>query len=148
MLCSVAVQAGLKAREPRQLLLVDEPREWQPNITLHRDGDSAPELRVVLKISDAKVREKIDPDFDGLEWVFALVPVGPGDEWTRVAMTHQPERSQTGIVDVYEGRLADSDVAAIAQRGIALALDTNVGTIWLQRRNENWRPVQKLEEPR
>jgi hypothetical protein len=109
---------------------------------------TAPFLSIEVTVDDRQVRTQ-HRGFDGFERAFALVPrqSDGGTKWTRVELAYRGT-SQRGYialypVDLYEAsslRLTDSDRALVSSLGIAVGLDTNVGTVWAQNYGDNFRP--------
>jgi hypothetical protein len=115
-----------------------------PTIGNHAEVDV---LQVEVKVNDARLRQQLS-SFDGFERVFALVPmrVESGEvKWNRIDLGkfHQ---ERTGFfmqefLDVHSSHqpLRGIDAEAIREHGIAIGLDTNVGTVWAQSPGENFR---------
>ncbi len=110
----------------------------------------SPVITVQLRVTDSTLRQR-HPRFDGFERPFALVPgaAGGGVRWVRVPLVFR-HTTRTGYygqtpVDVYElgpSRLADlADLDRVESLGVAVGLDTNIGTLWAQDPGQNYRPV-------
>jgi hypothetical protein len=132
------VHRWVTASEPRGLA--------PPQVTAERS-----ELQVTMQVNDRFVKAAL-PGFDGLERPFALVPRQRTGEltWERVPLTfagtdtsgvhglRNPEH-QTRIDRYLAVGVFDVDTDAIRSHGIALGMDTNVGTVWAQAPGENLR---------
>lgn len=112
--------------------------------TQFRDQSS---LGVRVKVDDARLRQQFD-GFDGLERPFALVPKEENGAvtWERHPLTYRgPGREGfygERKVDQYElDALQNVDRRALEQYGVAVGLETNVGTLWAQDPGDN----QKVE---
>jgi hypothetical protein len=107
-------------------------------------------MAITVKVDDDAVRRQAD-GFDGMERPFALVPreVNGQVQWNRVDLGYLGSRLESPngrkIVDEYmsTGML---DPAAARKYGIAVGLDTNVGTLWLQEPGKNI-PVKPCDQP-
>jgi hypothetical protein len=108
----------------------------------------APVMTVELRVEDSTLRQR-RPRFNGLERPFALVPQaleGGATRWVRVPLTYQ-HTARAGYygqiaVDVYSlgpARVADLDT--LERLGVAVGLDTNVGTLWAQDPGANFVPA-------
>ncbi len=92
-------------------------------------------LTVRTSVEDSVVREK-RPAFDGLERAFALVTVVENGQSRTVRLelpyAHTRRAGYYGqrVIDVYEATVR-LDALAV-ERGVAVGLDTNVGTVWAQ----------------
>lgn len=103
---------------------------------------------VKLDVTDAYVKQQFD--YDGFERPFALVPteVNGKVEWKREALeykgTHVGGYMDLKPVDSYE--LNDRDVSRelVAKYGIALGMETNNGTVWLQQPGQNLIPQKDI----
>lgn len=82
-------------------------------------------LALAVDVTPAVFTSEEVPGYDGKGQAFALVPHGTA--WDRVALT--------GTTSV-----ASPDRAAIAAKGIAFGITTNMGTVWLQTPTGNVRP--------
>lgn len=115
-----------------------------PQVTAERT-----ELQVTMQVKDRFLKEAL-PGFDGLERPFALVPRKQEGEvvWERLALDHVGTRSpgetawtrptdRTRIDDYLAVGAFDVDAEAIREHGIALGIDTNVGTVWAQAPGDN-----------
>lgn len=104
-----------------------------------------------VSVPDGQIRA-MNPGFDGMEQVFALVP-RPSGAWDRVdlsytssgttaAMNTGPGNGRYSYVpsDHHETVIALVDIKTIRREGIAFGIDTNVGTLWLQAAGKNWTP--------
>ena len=92
-------------------------------------------LTVTASIDDGALRTK-HPGFDGLERPFALVTVDDrgAPRTVRIPLPYAHTR-RVGYygeraIDVYEATLRLDTLSV--ERGVAVGLDTNVGTIWAQ----------------
>jgi|GEM_PF-3795377 len=146
-------QEVASAKEPG----IDVKATWRRVVTgvpTYGYEATEPFLALEITVDDAKVRAQ-HSGFDGFERPFALVPragVRSGDvRWERVELAFRGE-SRHGYYgeqrrDVYEVkgiRLAEADVEVVLSLGVAVGLETNVGTVWAQDPGDNTRPVRAL----
>lgn len=110
-------------------------------------GDDAtePVLKVHVEVDDEALR-KAHPTFDGLERPFVLVPraaAGGEPSWKRIDLPYVGQSTRGYIamraIDPYERQLRVSyaDLEIVRARGVSVGLDTNVGTLWAQARDDN-----------
>lgn len=106
------------------------------------------DLEASLKVDDQKIRAQA-PGFDGRERPFVMLPAEHEGEvtWYR----HELQYRGPGLagpwdhtpVDSYElERVTNVDRAALQKYGVALGVDTNVGTLWAQTPGQNF-PVRE-----
>jgi hypothetical protein len=97
-------------------------------------------LSVNLQVRDANIRTIHGMDqFDGLEKPFALVPVmtGLGNiVWERRNLNYH--YSEDGADRFSLDAVPDS--AAAKLHGVAIGIETNTGTLWIQHADQNYRP--------
>jgi hypothetical protein len=106
-----------------------------------------PFLTIQVIVDDAALLRE-QPGFDGYERAFALVPRagegGGGWERIEIPFAHRQVRgymSSVRWVDVHRAvslRLSDADLSLLLSEGVAIGLETNVGTIWAQDAGENF----------
>lgn len=93
---------------------------------------------VGVRFYDQTVRQQVD-GFDGLERVFALVPADPaGTKWNRVNLQHKPAWSSHG--SDFHHAFAQASVEGVMKHGVAIGADTNTGTLWFNRPEQNFAP--------
>ena len=103
---------------------------------------------VRLDVDDSQVRKQFD--YDGFERPFALVPteVDGKVEWKREALQYQGSHLGGYIdlhsIDSYELNARDVNRDLVARYGIALGMDTNHGTVWLQQPGQNVIPQKEI----
>jgi len=116
-------------------------RKQTPNVTVQLMEPARDIKRIGLGITvDDKEVRRLDPNFDGLERVFALLPrtQGKAIKWERLELKY--DRTIPAVpggpnaLDSHELYLNASglDLKAIQQEGVRFGMDTNVGTMWLQ----------------
>lgn len=103
-------------------------------------------LEVEVSVDDRALREE-HPGFDGLERAFALVTVADGatERTVRIELPFLHGR-RTGYyaertLDVHGTTLRND--ALVVSRGVAVGLETNVGTIWAQERGDDFPIVRR-----
>jgi len=123
--------------------------EWFRAVTrtpTYGDDGMSPFLTINVTVEDDLLRRS-RPTFDGFERPFALIPRADGDavRWERLDLPFRATGLRGYIAlrpyDAYETAravpLSEADLAVISREGIAVGLDTNVGTIWAQNFREN-----------
>jgi hypothetical protein len=104
-----------------------------------------PVLRVDVLVDDAAVRQQVS-GFDGREQVFVLVPkrLNGNLVWERHALNWAGTRSVNGkTMDLHESPMITGvDGTTLQTHGVAVGLDTNVGTHWGQQSGQNWPVTQ------
>jgi hypothetical protein len=117
--------------------------------TIGSENPDVPLLTMKITVDDEAIRRQ-HPGFDGLERVFAMVPRRAGGQTTleriELPFDHSELRGfiQLRYVDVHaieNLHLSKDDLAATLAEGIAVGLDTNVGTLWAQEPGHNFVPV-------
>lgn len=110
-----------------------------------------PLLSVELRVEDALLATA-HPGFDGQERPFVLIPREEyGDvRWERIALHYRGQLSRgyfaerrLDVYDVSGVKLSEADLTLTRGLGVALGLETNVGTIWLQSTGDNF-PVTEV----
>ena len=133
-----------KARVSAEAIRVDaEWRSVSAGTPTYGYDPRAEILRIAVQVDDAAIRAQ-HPGFDGLESVFVLVPraTDGGLVWESHAVPYWAE-SRAGyyaqiVIDVHRTDwLHGLDVQAAIEHGVAIGLDTNVGTVWAQGPGEN-----------
>ena len=100
-------------------------------------------LSLQMRVDDAHVRED-NNGFDGMEQVFAIVPMKDGS-WERFAMGYSGDRvDRSGRREDLHKRTVTADDGVdfdkVQKEGIAFGMETNVGTLYVQRFGDNYRP--------
>ena len=105
-------------------------------------------VRLDVSVDDARIRQQLQ-GFDGFERPFALIPSENNGNvtWWRHELSYEgPGREGYHLerpVDRYElDPVRNVDLTAVKKYGIALGLDTNVGTLWAQQPGANAQPVE------
>jgi hypothetical protein len=107
---------------------------------------TVPYLTLRVVVDDRLVREA-HPGFDGLERVFVMLPRKQGGvthvERVELPFDHSELQGFISLywVDVHQNerlRISTDDLDAVRAEGIAVGLDTNVGTVWAQRPGETF----------
>lgn len=135
-----AVEPGIDVEVKSRLVLIDTPTYgYYP---------TAPFVSVRILVEDAKLRAT-RPGFDGYERPFVLLPRADGPNgqvrWERQTPKYKgvtlrgyyAERR----LDMYEldaQRMSEADFKLAREHGIAVGMDTNVGTIWAQTPGKNF----------
>lgn len=105
-------------------------------------------LDVRLDVTDAYVKQQFD--YDGFERPFALVPteVNGKLEWKREALAYRGSHlggyMDLEPVDSYGLQDRNVDRGLVEKYGIALGLETNHGTVWLQNPGHNLIPQKDI----
>lgn len=94
---------------------------------------TAPFLTIEVTVDDAKIRAA-HPGFDGFEHAFALVPnVGRIElPFTGSRTTGYIQLRQIDVHGVTGVHVSEEAYTASSAQGIAIGLETNVGTLWAQ----------------
>jgi hypothetical protein len=104
------------------------------------DAEAPSGKKLVLKtqVDDDAVRQQAD-GFDGTERAFALLPreTAGGITWERKDLHWQGALDGRNDHHWLAVDSSSVDEAAVARHGVAFGLDTNVGTLWLQRGDAN-----------
>jgi hypothetical protein len=107
--------------------------------TYRTDAD----VTVRLSVDDKAIRSQVD-GFDGMERPFAMLPSDKGGTltWFRHELKHRGAGVEGFFgerpVDVYElAPVHNVDLEAVKMHGVAIGLETNVGTLWAQKPGEN-----------
>jgi hypothetical protein len=113
----------------------------KPRLELMRGGTS-----VRVAVDDKKLRQ-LDgfADFDGRERAFALLPERHGSEvkWKRVDLGYETtftDRANGDRIDEHAAYPA-VDMETVREKGFAVGLETNKGTVWLQEPDDNWKEI-------
>jgi hypothetical protein len=113
----------------------------RPRVELMQGGAS-----VRVAVDDKKLRQ-LDgfADFDGREKAFALVPERHGAEvqWKKVNLGYEATFTDRATGDRVDEHAAypSLDMDAVREHGIAIGLETNKGTVWLQELDDNWKDI-------
>lgn len=110
---------------------------------------TSPVLAIHVEVDDAALRSQF-PSFDGMEGAFALVPKQKNGAlvWESVALTWKGTTLKGYYaqikVDIHEsGSIWGVDWTTLQAHGVAVGLNTNVGTVWAQSSGQNWAVVKK-----
>jgi hypothetical protein len=111
-----------------------------------------PFLWIDIVVDDAAIRRQ-HPGFDGYERPFVLLPrkdASGAITWERreLAYRGQSQRGYMALrpVDLYglaSTKLSSGDLQAVLAEGVAVGLDSNVGTIWAQDAGKNFVPTKR-----
>jgi hypothetical protein len=110
---------------------------------------TAPVLTVRVEVDDAAIRAQV-PGFDGFEQVFVQVPKLQGGSvvWESHALTWKASRMGGYYAqiryDIHEsGSIWGVHGPTLEQHGVAVGLNTNVGTLWAQQPGQNFPVTRK-----
>lgn len=108
--------------------------------SVHPGPRGALALKLGVRFRPLKVCEQVQ-GLNGRFAPFALVPSTPGP-WRRVELPWRRTEGHGSEWAVYESEApADSDMLVhVHGEGIAFGIETNVGTLWLQKFGENLIP--------
>lgn len=135
-----AVEPGIDVEVKSRLGLIDTPTYgYYP---------TAPYVSVSILVEDAKLRAT-HPGFDGYERPFVLLPRAtgtPGEvRWERqtpvyrgVTLRGYYADRRLDMFELDARRMSDADFKLAREHGIAVGMDTNVGTIWAQTPGKNF----------
>jgi len=95
---------------------------------------------VRVSVDDAGLRRAGLDGFDGLEKAFALMPHNlPGGQvtWSKVDLGYEQTVKGRDVHAAYPA----VDANAVREHGFAVGLETNQGTVWLQKPDDNWKTI-------
>lgn len=148
--------AGMKTRsQSMSTVLPKNAVTFNARLHSHRIPDRLPEtystkfttrhdVGAHLKVDDAAIRAQ-RPGFDGFERPFVMLPAEHNGQvtWYRHELQYRGPGIagpwKPNLVDTYElPEVTNVDRAALQKYGVAVGLETNVGTIWAQKPGENF----------
>jgi hypothetical protein len=110
---------------------------------------TAPVLTVRVEVDDAALRAQV-PGFDGMEQAFVQVPKRKNGVvvWESHTLTWKASRMGGYYAqiryDIHEsGSIWGVDGPTLEQNGVAVGLNTNVGTLWAQQPGQNFPVTRK-----
>lgn len=117
---------------------------FYPSVTVTRTSPTSKKntAEVVLKVSDALIREKLH-GFDGMEHAFVMLPTEKRGQvsWKKYDLSFEGSGIagyyNRTFVDNHGAQLKNVDAKAVAKYGAAFGVETNEGVIWAQGPGDN-----------
>ena len=115
------------------------PATVSANVNFHTN-----DVTVRISVNDAALRRELGSTFDGLERPFLWQKNASGAYEKRYLALQGvvPASGSRPTVDHYASRFTGNGVDALEalRQGVAVGLDTNLGTVWLQQWGDNSTP--------